>query len=787
MKQATAYLTDALDATVETRVFKFDPLYSGGPAYIDGFDYPCYVDLSTLQIDPAPKALLEHDPNAVVGKLENIKNNGETITCDAVVGGTTLAAKVIEWAEHVADWVPSIGVYRIDDRDVEFVPEGAGANVNNQSVVGPAYICHGGSLCEGSFVAIGGDGSARSLLAKLWNEDMTKRRKLFVKAAEGVTEPTEETIVETPPVEEIEALVEEKVAEETDAIAEEAIVDAVEENSEEILEEIVVDAVDQAAEVVDTQVGEEIVTEIVDEILTEIEEEAPVDTTDALAVAKFAVDRAKKKLKARASRRTGRRAAAALAEQRRVAGLKALATGKGKGVVKIIATAISEGWSVPRTSRIIDASNKRERFVAGLRNPGRNATEGGRAPSKQDILTASLAQTLGMSPKRIQSAFKFDQRVIDAAQDRQYRGATLRTIVAESNNSFNPGSFGVNTSMLTAWNECRDNCRRARIMAGAGGRSIQANAGFSTISATDVFTLVLQAFLEPSQETAPKLYSEITRTNTLADFNTVSSYLPTLQGRLREISETGAIQNITFTTEKFDRATKANGINFTIPEMVIINDQIDVFAELLRQFETLGDDCIEHDVAEMFWRILDGDAKDGYGNPIVSAARGNYITNASLDENGLNDALVALNSYSTANGVPLSVDNAIMLTGSKLGATAMKLYAQEYVDFANGTVTPNIYRGRFRPLVWPYLDKAHARAVTDTGTTSLLQGEKTWALIRDPATRPVVCVNKLVGYESPQIRQFDYDPAVWGITYQLIYPYSVSAQYADGIVALTNA
>lgn len=785
--KATAYLTDALDATVETRVFKFDPLYSGGPAYIDGFDYPCYVDLSTLQIDPAPKALLEHDPNAVVGKLENIKNNGETITCDAVVGGTTLAAKVIEWAEHVADWVPSIGVYRIDDRDVEFVPEGAGANVNNQSVVGPAYICHGGSLCEGSFVAIGGDGSARSLLAKLWNEDMTKRRKLFVKAAEGVTEPTEETIVETPPVEEIEALVEEKVAEETDAIAEEAIADAVEENSEEILEEIVVDAVDQAAEVVDTQVGEEIVTEIVDEILTEIEEEAPVDTTDALAVAKFAVDRAKKKLKARASRRAGKRATAALAEQRRVAGLKALASGKDRNVVKIIATAISEGWSVPRTARIIDASNKRERFVAGLRNPGRNATEGGRAPSKQDILTASLAQTLGMSPSRIQSAFKFDQRVIDAAQDRQYRGATLRTIVAESNNSFNPGSFGVNTSMLSAWNECRDNCRRARIMAGSGGRSIQANAGFSTISATDVFTLVLQAFLEPSQETAPKLYSEITRTNTLADFNTVSSYLPTLQGRLREISETGAIQNITFTTEKFDRATKANGINFTIPEMVIINDQIDVFAELLRQFETLGDDCIEHDVAEMFWRILDGDAKDGYGNPIVSAARGNYITNASLDENGLNDALVALNSYSTANGVPLSVDNAIMLTGSKLGATAMKLYAQEYVDFANGTVTPNIYRGRFRPLVWPYLDKAHARAVTDTGTTSLLQGEKTWALIRDPATRPVVCVNKLVGYESPQIRQFDYDPAVWGITYQLIYPYSVSAQYADGIVALTNA
>lgn len=783
--EAKAYLTDALDSTVESRVFKFDPLYSGGPAYIDGFEYPCYVDLATLQIDPAPKALLEHDPNAVVGKLENIKNDGEKITCDAIVGGTTLAAKVIEWAERVADWVPSIGVYRIDDRDVEFVPEGAGANVNNQAVVGPAYVCHGGSLCEGSFVAIGGDGSARSLLATIWNEDMTKKRKRIVKM-DADLEP--EVVTEAPPVEEIETLVEEKVAEEADAIAEEAIVEAVEENADEILEEIVADAVDQAAEVVDTQVGEEIVDEIVDEIIDEIEEEAPVDTSDALAVAKFATDRAKSKLKARASRRAGRRATAALAEQRRVAGLKALASGKGKGVVKIIATAISEGWSVPRTARIIEASAKRSNFIAGLHNPGRNATDGGRAPSKQDILTASLAQTLGMSPKRIEAAFKFDQRVVDAAQSKQYRGATLRTIVAESNNSFNPGSFGVNTSMLSAWNECRDNCRRARIMAGAGGRAIQANAGFSTISATDVFTLVLQAFLEPSQETAPKVYSEVTRTNTLADFNTVSSYLPTLQGRLREISETGAIQNITFTTEKFDRATKANGINFTIPEMVIINDQIDVFSELLRQFETLGDDCIEHDVAEMFWRILDGDAKDASGNAIVSAARGNYITGVALDENGLNDALVALNSYSTANGVPLSVDNALLLTGSKLGATAMKLYVQEYPNFANGTVTPNIFKGRFKPIVWAYLDKAHARAKKDDGATdSLLAGEKTWALIRDPSTRPVVCVNKLVGYESPQIRQFDYDPSVWGMTYQLIYPYSVSSQYADGIVALTNA
>ena len=53
-----AHLTDDLNATVENTRFKFDPLYSGGACFIDGFDAPAYVDLSALKIDPAPKALL---------------------------------------------------------------------------------------------------------------------------------------------------------------------------------------------------------------------------------------------------------------------------------------------------------------------------------------------------------------------------------------------------------------------------------------------------------------------------------------------------------------------------------------------------------------------------------------------------------------------------------------------------------------------------------------------------------------------------------------------------------
>ncbi|MBQ9016651.1 Mu-like prophage major head subunit gpT family protein [Candidatus Saccharibacteria bacterium] len=748
-----AFIADTR-AETETRRYRFDPLYSGGPAFIDGFDVPAYIDLSTLSIDPAPKALLEHDLEQIVGYLDNIVNDGRTVSCDVIVGGTEAAAKVFDIEDNVAPFVPSIGVYRFTDNDIEWIGDGERAQVNGRDIIGAAAIVHNGALVEGSFVPIGGDGSARVARASV---------KLF-RALKGAETMDEEKERERDKIEDmerdearaavdVEDIVDEAIDAKVDEIAEDVASDAVDAivDEEETRAEIIEDVVDVAAEKLDA-------AEIVDElenIKDEIVDEIARDEVDDLeAVAKIAAKKAVAKIK----RAKGK-------EARRVAALRIIA----KKSPRLAAKAIERGWSVDDTQRRV----KRAQARAGFPTIGR----AGRVnePKAQDVIAASLARTLGMSPERVQAAFHFDQRVIDAAESKEHRGATLKTVIAASNNSYRRGSFGVNTNLLDAWSDCRNNCRKAT-----------AAAGFSTINALDVFSLVLQAFLEPTAETAERVWQDVARVNTLADFNSVPSYLPTLQGRLREISETGAISNITFTTERYDRATKANGVNFTIPEMVIINDQIDVFAELLRQFETLGDDCIEHDVAETFWRVIDGDAKDAAGAALVSAARGNLVTGATLDESGIDAALTALASFSNANGAPLRVDRAKLLTPQKYASNALKIYHQEFVALNGGVATPNIWRGRFEPFVWAYLDAAHARATKADGTTPSLLASGCWAFIRDPQTRPVVCVNKLVGYEAPQIRTFDYDPSVWGLTYQMIYPYSVTTQYADGIVVVTE-
>ena len=779
-REALASVIDSLDASIKPTTFRFDPLYSGGPAYIDGFDAPTYVDLSTLRVDPSPKALLEHDMNAVVGRLENVEITDERVACDAVIGGNALAAKVVEWAKNVAAWSCSIGVYRFTEKDVDFIKDGTKARVNNREVVGPAYIVHHGSLAEGSFVAIGGDGEAATLLAKFNHKGgstMSEEKKFAATGAEDDDKEKVDAAAETDDDKKDEATAEDG---ETGA----------EPLADETLEQIVEDAVEQAGENVGEAVPEEVVEEVVDEIVDEIEGEEtdPVQASaraEKLATKKIAAKLRRLQATGGSENRTVRAAASAtLKENRRVAGIKTLCGAYGKDGARVAASAIAKGWSLERTERIMNAKKRNREFVAGMRNPGFGSA-GSSTLRMQDVVAAAFAQTLGMSPKRAQKALKVDERVINASMEKPYRDITFRGVVAASLNSFQPGAYDAYTGPATGWSECRKECMRARLVSGA---SFRAGAGFSTISATDVFQLVLQAFLEPSEETAPRLYSQLTRENRVTDFNEVKSYLPTIRGRLRQISETGAIQNVTFSTEEFKRGADAYGTVFTIPEKTIINDQIDTFAELLRQLEQLGDDCLEHDVAETFWRLVDGDIKDASSNALVSATVGNYIASGSLDEAGLAAAIKALNSFSTANGVPLASDNLILVAGSALAPTARKLAQAGYVDFQNGTAYPNVFQGRFRPLEWAYLDSGHARAKKDDGSTnSLFAGDKTWLLLRDPQRRPAVCVSKVIGFESPRIEQFDASPDVWGTTYRYLFPYGISVQYKDAIVAITNS
>ena len=581
--------------------------------------------------------------------------------------------------------------------------------------------------------------------------------------------------------------------------------EAAEDGGEGAYDEAKTDAAEAAAEAAADAIDEAVQGgEITPEEGEQIYEEVAADTQKELEAACGGGDE-EKDLKAAARSIAGKKTAGqifrarikdkkngAASEARRQSAIKTFCASYGRKGGEIAGRAIANGWSYDKTEKVMKASIARDEKLNSMKRslPAGGSNTNGR-PRPQDVMTASFAMTCKLKPEFVQKHFGFSDNVMNAAMARENRDVTFRRLMIDSVNSFQANYANAGTRLLEVLEPMRIFCRQRKERETLD-KNFNASIGFSTISATDILHAVVQAYLADQESAAPTFYKQITKEVSFTDFNTVDAFLPTLIGELSKISETGQIEQVSYTTQKISAKTEALGATFAIPQKVLINDQLNAFVDLLQQFRDLPEKCVEHDVAEYFWRMVDGDVNASDGSAFFSTARGNVITGASyvLSEAGLNKATEALDSMTDANGAPISTEGAFIVTNSALFATAQRLYASENVNVIDTIGDKNIYAGVYKPYKWAYLNSGLARAKKDDGATdSDLQTYKAtqWYLFRDPQRRPIMTVNKLVGYESPQIKQFDSDPSTWGTVYQLIYPYSISAAWTDGALVMRGA
>lgn len=787
----------------ERKTFRWVPLYSGGECDIDGFDLPAIADLETLEIDNNPPALLEHNPDWICGRLENVRierdeSGALSVACEAVVGGTEFAQAVIDYyRDGPVNLKPSIGIQRIRPYNIEKVPPGEEARVNGQTFRGPVYVIRHGHLVEGSFVSLAGDPRALSLQASLKRN--TGGNKMTFEEFLNSKEITQE-MFDAMPAEEQDAL-----KQEFDGLAGSAQADLGDDDAPADPDPGGGGADELIKEAVEEVIAEEIET-MTPEEAAETFLEVCAETADGLGAAdgeedeekfkarakKFAARLLKKKLfRAALKKRVQKSSVSALNESRRQNAIKAFCAGYGRKGGEVAGRAIAGGWSLDKTEKVMRASFASEKKNGSLtRNipAGRDASG---APLRQNVLTAAFSMVCGLKPEYVAKHFRYDDATMNAAMERENRRVSFKRLFHESANSFRAGYANVDTSMMDILPMVRSFCRR-RAEERQLGRPFNAAMGYSTVSATDILHAVVEAYLLDNLEAAPTFYRQITKEVTFTDFNAVDSYLPTLIGQLSKISETGQIEHVSYTTEKISAKTEPLGATFAIPEMVIINDQLSAFVSLLEQLRDLPEKCVEHDVAKLFWRMVDGDVNAADGSAFFSTSRGNILTGAGsgLKEEGLAAALKALDELTDANGSPLSSEGAFIVTGSGLYPTAQRLYVSENLNVVDTVGDKNVFQGQFKPYKWVYLNDGLVRAKKDNGSTaSDLQTYKAtqWFMFRDPARRPIMTVNKLAGYESPQIKQFDADPSTWGTVYQLIYPYSVSPMWTDGALVMRGA
>lgn len=784
----------------ETARVKFAPLYSGGECDIDGFDGPAVADLDTLEIDNNPPALIDHNPDWIAGELENVRIEKDeqgraSVTCDVTVGGTEYARAILNYFRTgPVTLKPSIGIRRIRDYNIEYVAPGQTARVNGRTFRGPLNIVRHGHLSEGSFVTMAGDPEAKAFLARLQHTGGNTMTFEEFLTGKGIDPAAFDALSD----EEKEAL-----RNEFDGTAEAGLEDGNGDGAGEGGDtppeaEVAEAAVEAVAEVIEEAVGAGDITpaegeEVFDEIVgdTEKELEASGETGEDEKELKAAARKiAGKKLQRHIFRaKIKNRKNTAANEQRRVSAIKTFCAGYGRKGGEIAGRAIAGGWSYEKTEKVMKASFARDNKLDGLRRnipAGGNSTNG--RPRAQDVMTAAFAMTCKLRPEYVQKHFGFSEQVMNAAMEKKNRNVTLRRLIVDSVNSFQANYANAGTNMLEVVPAMRRFCKQRKERE-LGDRNFNASIGFSTISATDVLHAIIEAYLLDQQAAAPTFYKTITKEVSFSDFNQVDAYLPTLIGQLSKISETGQIEHVSYTTQKISAKTEPLGATFAIPEMVLINDQLNVFVELLQQFRDLPEKCVEHDVAEYFWRMVDGNVQAADGAAFFSTARGNIVTgaNTALSEGGLNAATEALDSITDENGAPISSEGAFIVTNSGLFATAQRLYVSENINVIDTVGVKNVYAGVYKPYKWAYLNPGLARAKKDNGSTASdmqTYAATQWYLFRDPQVRPIMTVNKLVGYESPQIKQFDSDPSTWGTVYQLIYPYSISACWPDGALVM---
>jgi len=165
--------------------------YTGEPMRIEGWRYPVVVDLAGMSIPSQRRPVrFGHSMYAGVGHTERIAVEGGRLIAEGIVSRDTQAAReVVSSGKRGFPWQASIGA---QVAEADFVRGGKTVTVNSRTFDGPVYVARRTVLGEISFVDLGADSNTSAAIAA--QQESTAM-------AETTVTTTDETTIETPPIE----------------------------------------------------------------------------------------------------------------------------------------------------------------------------------------------------------------------------------------------------------------------------------------------------------------------------------------------------------------------------------------------------------------------------------------------------------------------------------------------------------------------------------------------------------------------------------------------------------
>jgi len=448
--------------------------------------------------------------------------------------------------------------------------------------------------------------------------------------------------------------------------------------------------------------------------------------------------------------------AAAADESKRIAEIHKLC----EKAPDIAAKAISEGWDETKTElEVLRASRAKGPAIHDHVIEDVNAK----------AIEASLCMSAGIKSEILEK--DYDEKTLDAASSREYRGASLHSLFGDTiraaGGHVHRGRFGDD--------DIRAAFRADRMLQ---DKMIQAAGGFSTISLTGTLSNIANKTLLDSFTAVESVVGRFCAEVDHIDFKQASKYRITGKGVFLQIGPDGEIKHTELTEETFTNQIDTFGRIIALTRQTIINDDLGAFLQIPK---ILGRQAALARESAVFTLLL--------SNPgsFFAAVNNNYLTGATtiLQISSLTSAEQLFLDQTDSDGQPILISPAILLVPSSLKVTAQQLMTETRVneraieDTATAAPWPgsNPHAGKWEPAASPYLN-----AQGLVGQSALA-----WYLFGNPADIAAMEIAYLRGARTPTIQSGETDFNTLGMQWRGYWDFGVAMQDTRGAVKVKGA
>jgi hypothetical protein len=407
---------------------------------------------------------------------------------------------------------------------------------------------------------------------------------------------------------------------------------------------------------------------------------------------------------------------------------------------EIKAKAIDEEWDVQKTElELLRADRSSGPSIHSTNKPSQAGA---------DVIEAALLINSGaVSAEDVGK--HFDEKTMNAAVSGDMQGygihAFLHQVITAAGGHARAGQIG-------------DTFIKA---AADASRSIQAaGGGFSTVSLPGILGNVankVALISYNSVETVSKLFCHIASMN---DFKTRTGYRLTANGTLDQVGPDGELKHGTLSEQAYSNKLDTFGKMFGLNRQMIINDDLDMFANIPRLMGRQGALSLEEAV---FTLLLDNPSFFTVGNK-------NYLTGAStnLQISSLTSAQQLFRDQTDSAGKPIMLSPKLMLVPTTEEVNADLIYADKTVNETTTANKPKIatnpHVGKFKPISSPYLNAQGLTNSSDSG----------WYLFANPNDVAAMEIAFLKGRQVPHIETQDSAFNVLGVEFRTYFDFGVA-------------